>query len=158
MAAGTLSLADAGVDDDPRAAARLLVATFPTIVGAYWHLRHGQAPVPVRAELSHAASFLHQITGHEPMHDHVRGLETYLNTVADHGLNASTFAARVIVATRSDLISAALPGGGPRRKEPAGRDRWRPGRTGSVDNLPDHDLSLPRDEPEPGGRRLLSQE
>jgi citrate synthase len=105
MAAGTLSLGAAGADD-PRAAARLLVATFPTIVGAYRRLRHGQAPVPVRAELSHAASFLHQITGHEPMPDQVRGLETYLNTVADHGLNASTFAARVIVATRSDLISA----------------------------------------------------
>jgi citrate synthase len=36
----------------------------------------------------------------------VRGLETYLNTVVDHGLNASTFAARVIVATQSDLVSA----------------------------------------------------
>jgi citrate synthase len=36
----------------------------------------------------------------------VRGLETYLNTVCDHGLNASTFAARVIISTRSDLVSA----------------------------------------------------
>jgi citrate synthase len=38
--------------------------------------------------------------------ERVRALETYLNTVCDHGLNASTFAARVIVSTRSDLISA----------------------------------------------------
>jgi citrate synthase len=106
MAVGTLSLADGPGDKDPRAAARLLVAAFPTIVGAYWRLRRGEAPVPVRAELTHAASLLHQLTGQEPGPDHVRGLETYLNTVADHGLNASTFAARVIVATRSDPISA----------------------------------------------------
>lgn len=38
--------------------------------------------------------------------ERARGLETYLNTVSDHGLNASTFTARVIVSTRSDLISA----------------------------------------------------
>jgi len=38
----------------------------------------------------------------------VRGLETYLNTVVDHGFNASTFAARVIIATRSDMISAVV--------------------------------------------------
>ena len=36
----------------------------------------------------------------------IRGLETYLNTVSDHGLNASTFAARVIIATESDMVSA----------------------------------------------------
>ena len=38
--------------------------------------------------------------------ERARGLETYLNAVCDHGLNASTFAARVIVSTRSDLVSA----------------------------------------------------
>jgi citrate synthase len=44
--------------------------------------------------------------GAEPSAERARALETYLNTVCDHGLNASTFAARVIVSTRSDLISA----------------------------------------------------
>jgi citrate synthase len=44
--------------------------------------------------------------GERPSTAAVRGLETYLNTVADHGLNASTFTCRVIVATRSDLVSA----------------------------------------------------
>jgi citrate synthase len=38
----------------------------------------------------------------------VRGLETYLNTVADHGMNASTFTARVIISTQSDLVSAIV--------------------------------------------------
>jgi citrate synthase len=46
------------------------------------------------------------LTGEVPGPETVRGLETYLNTVSDHGLNASTFAARVIIATESDMVSA----------------------------------------------------
>ena len=46
------------------------------------------------------------LTGQIPSEAHVRGLETYLNTVVDHGLNASTFTARVITSTQSDLASA----------------------------------------------------
>ena len=105
MAAGTLSLApEAG--SDPRADAALLVAAFPTIVAAYHRLLQGDEPLTPRADLSHAASFLYLLTGQEPDAERVRGLETYLNTVSDHGFNASTFTARVIVSTRSDLISA----------------------------------------------------
>ena len=62
--------------------------------------------MPVRADLAHAAHYLHQLSGDEPSAERARALETYLNTVCDHGLNASTFAARVIVSTRSDVISA----------------------------------------------------
>lgn len=104
MAAGTLSLAENA--EDPQEDAALLVAAFPTIVAAYWRLLQGQEPLAPRPELGHAASFLHLLTGEEPAPERVRGLETYLNTVVDHGFNASTFAARVIVSTRSDLISA----------------------------------------------------
>jgi citrate synthase len=82
------------------------IASLPTIVGVYWRLRNGLEPVPVRSDLSHAAHYLHQLSGAEPTADRARALETYLNTVCDHGLNASTFAARVIVSTRSDVISA----------------------------------------------------
>jgi citrate synthase len=46
------------------------------------------------------------LTGEPPDAERVRGLETYLNTVIDHGLNASTFTARVITSTGSDLVSA----------------------------------------------------
>ncbi len=91
---------------DPREEALTLVAALPTIVGAYWRLLQGEEPLPPRDDLGHAASYLHQIFGGEPAPEQARGLETYLNTVCDHGLNASTFAARVIVATRSDLVSA----------------------------------------------------
>ncbi len=105
MAAGTLSLVD-GAGADPREDAATLVAAFPTIVATYWRLLQGQEPLAPREDLGHTASFLHLLSGEEPDPERVRGLETYLNTVSDHGFNASTFTARVIVSTRSDLISA----------------------------------------------------
>jgi citrate synthase len=105
MAAGTLSLAQ-GAGSDPREDAATLVAAFPTIVATYWRLLQGQEPPAPREDLGHAAGFLHLLSGEEPDPERVRGLETYLNTVSDHGFNASTFTARVIVSTRSDLISA----------------------------------------------------
>jgi citrate synthase len=103
MAAPLLSL---GRQEGPLDDAMTAIATFPTIVGTYWRLRNGEQPVPVRADIGHAAHYLHQLSGTEPSAERARGLETYLNTVCDHGLNASTFAARVIVSTRSDVISA----------------------------------------------------
>jgi len=103
MAAPVLSL---GRREDPVEDAMTAIAAFPTIVGTYWRLLRGERPVAVRADLGHAAHYLHQLSGAEPTVDRARALETYLNTVCDHGLNASTFAARVIVSTRSDVISA----------------------------------------------------
>ena len=103
MAVPMLSLGRPGNPLDDGMAA---IASFPTMVGTYWRLLKGQDVVPVRADLSHAAHYLHQLSGAEPSVEQARGLETYLNTVCDHGLNASTFAARVIVSTRTDVISA----------------------------------------------------
>jgi citrate synthase len=103
MAVPLLSL---GRDERPLEDAINAIASFPTIVGSYWRLRSGEPPVPVRADLTHAAHYLHQLSGLEPSAERARAMETYLNTVCDHGLNASTFTARVIVSTRSDLISA----------------------------------------------------
>ena len=103
MAAPLLSL---GRKEDPLEDAMTAIAAFPTIVGSYWRLAHGEAPVAVRGDLGHAAHYLHQLSGTEPSADRARALETYLNTVCDHGLNASTFTARVIISTRSDVISA----------------------------------------------------
>lgn len=110
MAAGTLSLTLPGDDpggNPPRDAAAA-VAAFPTIVAAYARLRRGEKPLPPRSDLGHAANYLYMLGGQTPTPERVRGLETYLNTVVDHGLNASTFAARVIIATRSDIISAVV--------------------------------------------------
>ncbi len=103
MAAPLLSL---GREENPREDAMNAIASFPTIVGTYWRVSRGEAPVPVRTELAHAAHYLHQLFGAEPSGERARALETYLNTVCDHGLNASTFAARVIASTQSDVISA----------------------------------------------------
>jgi len=95
----------AGAAGHEQAALRL-IAAFPGLVGAYDRLLRGEQPAPVRSDLGHAAHALQQVWGREPSPEHARGLETYLNTVCDHGLNASTFAARVIVSTGSDLVSA----------------------------------------------------
>ena len=103
MATPVLSL---GSREDPVEDAMTAIAAFPTIVGTYWRTRRGESPVPVRNDLGHAAHYLHQLSGSEPTAERARALETYLNTVCDHGLNASTFAARVIVSTKSDVISA----------------------------------------------------
>ncbi|MBC7809534.1 MAG: citrate synthase/methylcitrate synthase, partial [Burkholderiales bacterium] len=92
--------------DQARRDALSLVARFPTIVAAYWRLLNGEEPIAPRADLSHAANYLYMLSGEVPSAERTRGLETYLNTVVDHGLNASTFAARVIIATQSDMVSA----------------------------------------------------
>jgi citrate synthase len=100
IAAGTISLTSGD--------ARAIVARVPTIVAAFERLRHGYEPIAPRRDLGHAANFLYMLSGETPDPEHVRGLETYLNTVVDHGLNASTFTARVITSTGSDLVSAIV--------------------------------------------------
>jgi len=104
IGAGTLSL---GLEDTaPRELAEAIVARFPTIVAAYWRFLNGQEAIAPDLELGHAANYLYMLTGERPSAAQVRGLETYLNTVSDHSLNVSTFAARIIVSTGSDLVSA----------------------------------------------------
>ena len=111
MAAGTISLgtpdgapSEAGFYGETLA----LVARFPTIVATYWRLLKEKKPVAPDPELGHAANYLYMLTGEPPSPGYARALETYLNTVVDHGLNASTFVARAIVSTRSDAVSAVV--------------------------------------------------
>ncbi|MGO8673327.1 MAG: citrate synthase [Capsulimonadaceae bacterium] len=111
MAVGTLSLSTWKDDGEPAAGASeeeglTLVAAIPTIVAAYHRLLHGLEPIAPASALRHAANFLYMLDRREPSEAQTRAIEGYLATVVDHGLNASTFAARVIVATQSDLISA----------------------------------------------------
>jgi len=106
MAADTLSLDVA--ETDPQAAAQRLIAAFPTIVSAYWRLLNGQEPIAPRTDLGHTANYLYMLVGEVPSAERVRALEIYLNTVVDHGLNVSTFAARVIISTQSDMVSAIV--------------------------------------------------
>lgn len=102
-----LRMAAASIDLEPAEdLATGLIARFPTIVAAFWRMRHGEQPVAPYRDLDHAANYLYMLTGSEPPPERARALETYLNTVSDHGLNASTFVARVIISTDSDLVSA----------------------------------------------------
>lgn len=119
MAAGTFGLASSGMGDGHRTGevpegasddaldeAMTLMARFPTVAAAYRRLLRGEEPAEPDPELGHAANYLYMLTGEKPTPEQTRALEIYLNTVCDHGMNASTFAARVIISTRSDLISA----------------------------------------------------
>jgi len=82
------------------------IAAIPTLAASYQRLLDGQEPLAPRADLRHAAHYLYLLRGAEPQEAAVRALETYLSTAVDHGMNASTFTARVIASTRSDLGSA----------------------------------------------------
>lgn len=106
MAVGTLDLDAAGAPDDELAVS--LVARFPTIVAAFWRLLQGKEPIAPDPKLSHAANYLYMLFGNRPVAAQVRALDTYLVTVSDHGLNASTFTARTIISTGSDLVSAVV--------------------------------------------------
>ena len=85
-----------------------LTAIFPTIVAAAYRRRQGQDVLEPRADLAHAANLLWMMEGKEPPADRIRYVESYLVLLADHGLNASTFAARVIASTGSDLTSCVV--------------------------------------------------
>lgn len=110
MGADTLSIVAASADPGgaPEEDALTLVAAFPTIVAAYARALEGKEPVAPRDDLGHAANYLHMLFGQEQAPEKVRACETYLITVCDHGLNASTFTARVIMSTRADMISAIV--------------------------------------------------
>ena len=114
MGASTLGLdplpgaGDPDPTDGVRRAALRLVAALPTLAAAYHRLGAGLEPIAPNPDLGHAANYLYMLTGTEPAPHRVRALDTYLNTAADHGMNASTFTARVIASTRSDVASAVV--------------------------------------------------
>ena len=83
-------------------------ASFPTILAVFQRRRLGLEPVKPRADLGHAANYLYMLNGKESSPEIVRALNTYLVLLADHGMNASTFTARVIASTESDLTSALV--------------------------------------------------
>jgi citrate synthase len=88
------------------AQARELTGFSPSALAAFGRLRRGLEPVEPDLSLDLAGGFLQQLTGAPPDAAAAKALEAYFIVGAEHGLNASTFAARVITATRSDLASA----------------------------------------------------
>lgn len=82
-----------------------LQAKMPAIVTAFARIRKGLEPIPPRTDLSFAANFLYMLSGKEPEPIAVEAINKALVLHADHELNASTFTARVCVATLSDVYS-----------------------------------------------------
>lgn len=85
-----------------------LAARFPLFLAAFNRLRHGQEPLESKPELGHAANYLYLLTGEVPSEEHVRGLNAYLVLLADHGMNASTFTARIVASTEADIASSIV--------------------------------------------------
>lgn len=99
-------------DDSTRAAntrkAMRLIAQLATVVATYERIRKGQRVVRPDPRLNHAADFLRMITGKKPTAERARMMDVALVLYADHGMNASTFAATVAASTLADLHSTIV--------------------------------------------------
>src|SRR3984893_3213234 len=100
---------DSSIEASERKAVRLMAQT-ATIVTTFERLRKGQEVVAGDPKLGMAANFLYTLTGKKPDEVMERVFDIALTLHADHELNASTFAARVVAATLSDIYSAATAG------------------------------------------------
>ena len=110
MGAATLSLDAPDADDLSQEANRRLAlritARMPALVAHHFRLQHGQAICEPPDHLGFAAGYLYMLEGREPDPVRVDGLNAYLMAVIEHGMNASTFTARVIASTDADMVSA----------------------------------------------------
>ncbi len=87
-----------------------LVAGLPTLAAAIARIRQEKLPVEPDRELSHAGNLLYMMTGERPSPLHERIMDVALILHADHGMNASTFAAMVVASTLSDIYFSAGAG------------------------------------------------
>ncbi|MDB4959897.1 MAG: hypothetical protein JWO36_7466 [Myxococcales bacterium] len=108
MEALRASLAHLRASGEDGADAVAAIGSAAVYAAAWSRKRAGQVPIAPSAQLDHAADYLRMSRGTTPSPEAVRALDAYLVTVIDHGMNASTFTARVITSTGSDLISAIV--------------------------------------------------
>ncbi|MBM3505087.1 MAG: citrate synthase [Alphaproteobacteria bacterium] len=101
---GLASIPDADGPD----AAIALIAAMPVLIAGLARHASGLTPIAPTSGRASVADFLSMLLGGEPDPAAVRALETYLVTVADHGMNASTFTARVVASTGSGLASSVV--------------------------------------------------
>lgn len=108
-AVSALALYDENANDNSRESNQLkaikLQTQIPTLIAAFARIREGREPVAPLKNVSIAHNFLYMLTGEEPDPIAVRALDQALVLHADHELNASTFSARVTIATLSDIYS-----------------------------------------------------
>lgn len=99
----------ANVQGQPTVAQTLaLTARFPLILATFHRLRQGLPLLESRSDLGYTANYLYLLTGQEPAAEHIKALDAYLVMLADHSMNASTFTARIVASTASDLASAVV--------------------------------------------------
>jgi citrate synthase len=84
----------------------VLVGSMPVLAAALARQSRGEAPIAPDPQASHAADTLRMLRGQPVTKAEARALDTYYITVSDHGMNASTFAARVVASTQADLFMA----------------------------------------------------
>jgi citrate synthase len=102
-----------------------IVAALPALAASLYRLGKGSEPVAPDPDLGVAANYLYMLTGERPDAERARAVERYLVLTIDHGLNASTFTARVVASTGADVaaavtaaigaLSGPLHGGAPSR-------------------------------------------
>jgi citrate synthase len=92
----------------PLLAPPLLTAAAAVFAAAWLRRRAGAEPIAPDPGTGHAADFLRMAFGAPALAARARALDAYLVTVADHGMNASTYAARVVTSTGSDMVSAVV--------------------------------------------------
>jgi citrate synthase len=93
-----------------RADALRVCAAVPTLVAALWRTGRGEEVLEPREGLGFAANYLFMLFGEEPDPRHAWAVERYLTSTIDHGLNASTFTARVVTSTGADVAAAVVAG------------------------------------------------
>lgn len=84
----------------------LVAAKMPTMIAAWHRLRGGQEPIAPDPQLGHAANFLWMLHGERPTPTAEHAFNTYMVLLAEHSLNASTFAARVAIGSQADIGGA----------------------------------------------------
>jgi len=83
-----------------------LTAVVPTLIAYFYRMQNDLAIVEPRKDLDHVSNYLYMLHGSVPSQAHSRALESYCILTMEHGMNASTFAARVVLSTQSDIVSA----------------------------------------------------
>jgi citrate synthase len=100
-----------GWDQSPEANYRKavrLTSLMPTLIASYDRQRRGLDPIDPNPKLPHAANFLYMLSGEEPDQQMARAFDQCFILYVDHTLNASTFTARVVASTLSDMHSAVV--------------------------------------------------
>jgi citrate synthase len=92
--------------DDLRRKAMRIIAQIPMITAYFHRIRQGKELLPPNSKMGEAANFLYMMDGEIPSQEKINTMDLCYTLHADHGMNASTFSARVTMATLSDMYSA----------------------------------------------------